>query len=294
VQRNINAIAMFAHFDPKNADPTQPTVPLADNFFRPYRGYGNINQREFTGTSNYHALQVSASRRFAKGVQFGVAYTWSKVLTTSSGDNGGLSSYFATRFLNYGPATFDQPHAFVVNYSYDLPKAGTKTGFLPAKWVLDNWQVSGITSFMSGNPFTPGIATTDGQDISGSTDAARVTVIGDPRLDKSEKTIYRTFNTAAFARTPQRSFGNAGVGILYGPGINNWDLAVSKRFPLFSERRFVQFRTEMFNAWNHTQFSGQNSTARFDKNGVQTDPNFGAYTSALKPRNIQLSLKLVF
>ena len=76
---------------------------------------------------------------------------------------------------------------------------------------------------------------------------------------------------------------------------NNWDLAVSKRFPIFGERRrFVQFRTEMFNAFNHTQFSDVNSTARFDKNGVQVDPTFGQYTKAFKPRNIQLSLKLVF
>jgi hypothetical protein len=167
-------------------------------------------------------------------------------------------------------------------------------GFAPARWVLDNWQVSGISSFMSGNPFTPGFTTVDGQDITGSTDGARITVIGDPRLDKSEKTFNRTFNTDMFKRTPQGSFGNAGVGMLYGPGINNWDLAVSKRFPLRGERRFVQFRTEMFNAFNHTQFSDVNSTARFDKNGVQIDPTFGAYTAAFKPRNIQLSLKLVF
>jgi hypothetical protein len=295
VQRNINAIPMFSRFDPKNADPSQTTsTPLADNFFRPYRGYGNINAREFTGTSNYHSLQVSANRRFAKGIQFGFAYTWSKTLTVSSGDNGALTSYFADRSWNYGPANFDQPHTFVVNYIYDVPKIGTRTGFRPAKWVLDNWQISGITSFMSGNPFTPGFSTVDGQDITGSTDGARIVVTGDPRLDKSQKTFYRTFNTDVFKRPAQGTFGNAGVDILYGPGINNWDLAVSKRFPLFSESRYVQFRTEMFNVWNHTQFSGVASTARFDKNGVQTDPNFGAYNAALKPRNIQLSLKVVF
>ncbi len=294
VQRNINAIAMFARFDPANADPTQTSTPLQDNFFRPYRGYGNINQREFTGTSNYHSLQISANRHLAKGVQFGVAYTWSKVLTVSSGDSGGLSAYFATRSWNYGPANFDQPHTLVLNYIYDLPKIGTRTGFRPARWALDNWQVSGISSFMSGNPFTPGINTVDGQDITGSSDGSRVTVVGDPRLDKSQKTFYRTFNTDVFRRTPQRSFGNMGVGVLYGPGINNWDLAVSKRFPLFAERRWVQFRLETFNTWNHTQFSNQNSNARFDRNGVQVDPNFGAYTAAFKPRNIQLSLKVVF
>jgi hypothetical protein len=294
VQRNINAIPMFARFDPKNADPTQTATPLQDNFLRPYRGYGNINQRQFTGTSNYHSLQVSANRRFARGVQFGVAYTWSKLLTVSSGDNGGLTSYFADRSWNYGPATYDQPHTLVFNYIYDVPKIGTKTGFRPAKWVLDNWQLSGITSFMSGNPFTPGFSTADGQDITGSTDGSRIVVVGDPRLDKSQKTFSRTFNTDVFRRPALGTFGNAGVGILYGPGINNWDLAISKRFPLFSEKRYVQFRTELFNAWNHTQFSGQFTTARFDKNGVQTDPNFGAYSSSFQPRNIQLSLKVIF
>jgi hypothetical protein len=294
VERNINAIPMFARFDPKNADPTRTATPLQDNFLRPYSGYGDINRVEFGGTSNYHSLQVSASRRFAKGLQFGAAYTWSKVLTDASADNGSVSPYFSDRLRNYGPASFDQPHTLVLNYTYEVPKVGTMTGIRPAKFVLDNWQVSGITSFMSGHPFTPGFTTVDGQDVTGSTEGARVTVIGDPRLDKSQKTFYRTFNTSAFQRTPQGSFGTSGIGILYGPGINNWDLAASKRFPLFSESRYIQFRTEMFNAWNHNQFAGQNSTARFDQKGAQIDPNFGAYTSAYKPRIIQLSLRVVF
>ena len=147
---------------------------------------------------------------------------------------------------------------------------------------------------MSGNPFTPGFSTVDGQNITGSTDGARITVTGSPRLSKSEKTFGRTYNTSVFQRTPQRSFGNAGVNLIYGPGVNNWDIAISKRIPLFAEGRFLQFRTELFNAWNHTQFAGTYNTARFDRNGVQVDPNFGAYSSTLKPRNIQLSLKLVF
>ena len=99
VQRNINPIPMYGQLDPKNMDPTQPTVALQDNFLRPYMGYGNLNMREFTGTSNYHSLQTSANRRFTKGLQFGVSYTWSKVLTVSSGDNGGLSSYFPERAM---------------------------------------------------------------------------------------------------------------------------------------------------------------------------------------------------
>src|SRR5262249_39843642 len=100
--------------------------------------------------------------------------------------------------------------------------------------------------------------------------------------------------TSVFQRTPLRGFGNAGVGLFYGPGVNNWDIAISKRIPLRSESRYIQFRTETFNTWNHTQFSGLFTAARFDAKGAQVDPNFGAYSAARDPRRIQLSLKVVF
>ncbi len=79
-----------------------------------------------------------------------------------------------------------------------------------------------------------------------------------------------------------------------GPGINNWDIALAKRIPLFSEKRFLQFRAEAFNAWNHTQFASYYTSARFDTAGRQIDPNFGAYASARSPRVIQLSLRVMF
>jgi hypothetical protein len=294
LRRNMNPIPMFAHFDPKNADPTQPGRPLPDNFLRPYFGHGNLNVYEQIGTSNYHSLQVSVNRRLRRGLQFGLAYTFSKVLGVAESDTATISSYFPPRQYNYGPFSYDRSQNLVVNYMYDLPKLGQKTGWKAAEWVLDNWQIGGITSFISGAPFTPGFSTVDGADITGSTDGARVTVIGDPRLPKGERDFYRNFRTEVFKRTPVGSFGNAGLGILRGPGINNWDFNVSKRVPLFSEGRYIQFRTEMFNAWNHTQFSGLYTSARFDVNGNQTDPNFGAYSSARTPRIIQLSLRVVF
>jgi hypothetical protein len=177
---------------------------------------------------------------------------------------------------------------------YDLPKIGSKLGWRPAGWILDNWQVSGITMFATGAPFTPGFSTVDPVDLTGSSEGARITVVGDPNLPKSERTFFRNFRTEAFQRTASRDFGNAGVGILRGPGINNWDFVVGKRVPLFSEARFVQFRTEFFNVWNHTQFSSLFTNARFDTAGRQVDPNFGAYSAARSPRIIQLSLKVVF
>lgn len=289
MRREINAIPMFARFDPANADPTSPGKPLTDNFLRPYQGYGSITPYEMTGNSNYNSLQISVNRRLAKGLQFGASYTFSKDL----GDTA-ISAYFPTRQWNYGPLGQDRSQVFVLNYIYELPKIGAKTSFRPASWVLDNWQVSGITSFVTGAPFTPGYSTTDGQDITGSSESARIVVAGDPNLDKGQRTFYRNFNTDAFARPALGTFGNAGVGILRGPGVNNWDIALTKRFQLRSEARYVQFRTEFFNAWNHTQFSSLDTTARFNPAGQQVNPTFGAYTATRPPRIIEFSARLVF
>ncbi|HWR53796.1 MAG TPA: TonB-dependent receptor [Bryobacteraceae bacterium] len=294
ITQDMNPIPLYSRFDPANGDPTQPGKPLPDNFLRPYRGYGALNVTKWAGTSNYNSLQVSANRRFSRGLQFGAAFTWSKTLGVGGSDGESISPYFAARQRNYGVLSFDRPLMLVLNFMYEIPKIPAFQSFRPAHWVLDNWSVSGISSFVSGSPFTPGLGTTDGADLTGSGEGARINVIGDPHLDQSQRTFYRNFNTDAFARTPVGSFGNAGLGMLYGPGSNNWDLSISKRIPLFSEGRYFQFRTEMFNAFNHTQFNGLYTGARFDTAGKQTDPNFGAYAGARPPRIIQLSARIVF
>jgi hypothetical protein len=251
-------------------------------------------QYQNSATANYNSLQLAVNRRYQSGLQFGMAYTFAKALGVASADGTIVSSYFNVRQRDYGPLSFDRSHTLVFHYMYDLPRVSGRMGFKPAKWIFDDWQISGITSFITGAPFTPGFSTVDAADITGSYEGARITVVGDAKLPESERTFFRNFNTEAFARTPARSFGNAGVNILRGPGINNWDINITKRVPLFSEGRYVQFRTELFNAWNHTQFSNLFTTARFDAQGRQVDPNFGAFSEARTPRTIQLSLKVVF
>ncbi len=287
--RQLNPIPMYGRFDARNADPTSPGKALSDDFFRQYYGYSSISCYELTGTSNYNSLQTALNRRFTKGLQLGIAYTYSKVLGAT-----GSTPYFSMRKWTYGLMSHDRTNVFVANYMYELPNLGTRTGFKPAHWVLDDWHVSGIVSFVSGAPFTPGFSTTDGQDITGSSEGARITVVGDPYLSKSQRSFARNFNTDAFARTPLLSFGNAGIGMLRGPGVNNWDIALAKRFPLFSEQRHLQFRVEAFNAWNHTQFSGLDTSAKFNLAGAQTNPTFGSFTSARSPRIIQFSARAVF
>jgi hypothetical protein len=291
-QRNINSIPMYSHFDPKYVDSTTGS-PLPDNYLRPYVGLGNVNQRTFDGTSNYHALQVSANRRMSRGLQYGAAYTWSKTLGVSDGDFGGLSYYFPWKSRNYGPLGYDIRHMLIFNYTWDLPKVGKRLGHSAFGYIVDNWQLSGITAFMSGTPFRPGFSTSDGADITGSQEGAVIDVVGDPKLPKSERTFSKNFNTAAFARPAARTFGNAGVGIMRNPGWNNWDISVSKRFP-WGEQRFFQLRGEFYNAWNHAQFNGYDTTARFNPQGQQINANFGALTGTRDPRKIQLSLRLMY
>jgi hypothetical protein len=274
---------MFARFQPQNAG-------LTDNFLRPYQGYANVTSTEFIGTTNYNSLQASVRRRLSRGLQFGASYTFSKALGTAGADGDGISSYFSPRFRNYGPLGYNRTQVLVVNYLYDLPRVGTRLGWRAAKLALDNWQLSGITSFQTGAPFTPGFTTTNGADISGSTDSARIDVISNPYDDIPAG---RYFNPAAFAVPAKATFGNAGANILYGPGTNNWDLSMTKRFR-FAESRMLSLRGEAFNVWNHTQFSGLYTTAQFQPGGAQIDPNFGLPSSARAPRNIQLSARFSF
>jgi hypothetical protein len=293
VQRNINSIPMYAQFDPKNVDSTTGS-PLPDNYLRPYLGMGNINMRTFDGTSNYHGLQVSANRRMSNGLQFGASYTWAKTLGVSDGDFGGLSFYFPARSRNYGPLSYDLRHMLMINYAWDVPGLGKKLDNKFLGLLTDSWQLSGVTMFMTGTPFRPGFSTSDGQNITGSQEGAVITVVGDPSLPKNQRTFFKNFNTDAFARTPQRSFGNAGVGIMRNPSVSNWDISVSKRIPWKGEERYFQFRGEFYNVWNQTVFSSYDTGARFNPAGQQINANFGAFTGTRDPRKIQLSLRLMF
>ena len=289
--RPTNSIAMGARFDPKNFDPTLTgNRPLSDNFFRPYLGWGNLTLLEFNNNSNYNSLQVAVRRQFSRRMLFGLSYTLSKVLGYEN-----PSFYFKPRDRNYGLQSMDRTNILTFNYSYELPGFGARLG---SKWlgaITDEWIVAGFTTFTSGAPFTPSFSRSDGAEITGSSEGARITVVGDPYLPKSERTFARNFNTDAFATTPVRSFGNAGIGILRGPGINSWDIFIAKRIPIgLGEGRSLMFRAEGFNAFNHTQFAGISSSARFDATGKQTTGDFGAYSSARDPRRIAFSLRLAF
>jgi hypothetical protein len=293
--RNLNPIPMYARFDAANQDPTQPGKPLPDNFFRLYPGIADLTTYEFAASANYNSLQAQAQRRMTKNLRFGAAYTWAKALGVANTYDQAVSTYFSPRSRNYGPLNFDRSQTLTLNYMYTLPKPGKALGNRAVGAVTDGWTISGVTMFVSGPPFTPSFTTAANSDVTGSTDSAVITVIGNPRLDKSEKTFSRNFNTAAFAATPKFSFGNAGTNILRMPGINNWDLSLSKSFPIgLGENRPLMFRAESYNTFNHTQFSGLDTTGRFDAQGRQTSLSFGSFTTARAGRIISFALRFRF
>ena len=169
-RRNINQVpdgAKFIDVNPQNRNPfgtvnvngPHLSGAVTDNLLRPYRGYGDINMVMWSGTSNYHSLQVQMNRRYTSGLQYGLAYTYSKTLDYANDDSSDVNAGRPYKQFNYGPADFDQQHILTVNYIYDVPSLSRrwKNSFL--KTMLDNWQISGTTSFVTGKPKTFGTGT---------------------------------------------------------------------------------------------------------------------------------------
>jgi hypothetical protein len=290
--RDLNNIPTGTNFLPESIDPTNKSV-YSTAFLRPITGYQSILMREWAASSNYHSLQVSTARRFARGLQYGVSWTYSKSMDYNSNNTEAVTTLVPVRVWNYGLSTFDRTHMLKANWTWDAPKV--KSQFAPARVVLNGWQVSGIARFSSGAPLGISLSTTNYPDITGTASlGARVDVIDRPTLDKSERTFSRNFNTSAFAIPKVGTFGNAARTVIRGPGINNWDLSLFKNFPVGDRRRF-QFRWEVYNALNHAQFSGLDVTARFDgSTGKQISSTFGQFTSARNPRQMQLALRFYF
>ncbi|MBO0723056.1 MAG: hypothetical protein J2P41_19685, partial [Blastocatellia bacterium] len=170
------------------------------------------------------------------------------------------------------------------------------------KAVFDGWQLSGTTALVSGQPAGIGFSTTDGQNITGGGDGARVVMLRSPELaDKKEGVnangslgTIQWIDPTAFGRPALGTTGNAPKDVFRLPGINNWDMSFFKNFPFFSEKVKLQFRWEIYNLFNHTQFNGVDTSAQFDANGVQIKESFGRVTSARSPRVMQGSLRLTF
>jgi hypothetical protein len=316
-QRSINAPAYGAAYLPQNQDPTSTgsaAIPgaraLPVDFLRPFQGFGQIRYIEPAASSNYHSLQTSLNRRFSRGLLLGVNYTWSKALGVQSVDLPNVQNFGAPHTLdnhraNYGPLDFDRRHNFSANWVYELPKATQNKAL---GYALNDWQVSGIYRYVTGQPYNLGINVSgiSAYTLTGTqnVESARIVLLKNPGSGHSSDP-YRQFDLSAFALPGPGSTGfESGRNFLYTSPINSLDLTLTKRFR-FKERVGLEFRLDAFNALNHTQFNNVNATFNGGL-GATTPTNaaseavatartgFGAVTSVRPPRNLQLSARFQF
>ena len=211
------------------------------------------------GSANYHSLQSTLQRRFGRDITFSMAYTWSKAMATANGD-GSNTNPVCSRCYDYQLAAFDRTHNLSLNYVWNLPGVSRFTGgHWLARGVLDNWQLSGISIFQTGSPaeLNPGIPDVNvNQRIAGSwTEQPRMYLTADPQGKPSTRANW--FDYTAFRLPDVGDVGPWPRTYMRNPGMNVHDLSIYKNFPLWSEKdRFLQFRLEMFNAFNHPQFTG--------------------------------------
>ena len=285
---NRNEVPYGAEFLTQNQDPTTGT-PLPDDYFRPYPGYSSIYDSEWGNNANYNSLQVTFNRRMSHGLAYGVSYTYSKALDDRK------STTYVPYSLTYGPSSNDMRNRLTPYWVWELPKASAhwNNGF--SQWALDDWEVSGIASFISGQPMNVNLSTTNNENITGGGDGAQVILTGHPVLPKSQRTFDHYFNPNVFALPATGQIGTAWNGVsFYGPGVNDWDIVVAKHFH-FGERVDTQLRVETYNSFNHPQWSSVNNTAQFDPStGEQVNAALGRVTGDRGPRIVQLALRIGF
>ena len=259
------------------------------NAVRPYLGWNYINALETAFDSNYHSLQTSVSKQFRGAGQISGAYTYSKNLTDNASDRSNApQNAYNWHEGEYGPATLDRTHVFTFNYVYTIPIF--RNGHGAAAYALKGWEVSGITSYYSGSPFTVTTSSVDpaGLGILGSSSASsRPDMICNPN-DGAPHSVAQWFNKSCFAPVPQGAVrpGNVGRGTVRGPGFENWDVSLKKSFAI-RERVNLQLRGESFNFLNHPNPDGFGSTNI-------TSSLFSQITTFRAPRRIQIAAKLTF
>ena len=285
-QTAFNAVPPGSQFLPQNQDPTNPGLPLPDDFFRPYRGYSSLTVQQFVN-ANYNGLQVAATHRFSTKLELSANYTWSKSL----GYNPPFATYYNNK-LQYGLQPFDRTHVLRFYYVYNLPNARSNW-IRPARWILDNWQLSGISTFESGVPQSLTCQFTYPVNLFGGGDYSRCILTGPVHLSRSQRTFYQFFNTSVVQPPTTTNPGNAGPNVVRGPGVEDFDISLFKNFRI-KERVTAQFRVETFNTFNHPQFNKVDSNAQFNQAGQQVNGRFGQIISDYLPRQVQLAMKIIF
>jgi len=285
----------------------------------PFPGFTapGLNDIDSSGSSWYHGLDASLTKRLSRGLQFLVAYTFAHAYSTtgrntSAGGVAGVAGNQNDPLANYGRSEFNREHRLVVSYLYQLPNPQRFNAFFDS--LLSGWAVSGVTTFQSGQPLT--LIATNANNVFGITSDRAQLAAGCSYKDLTTSgsvtsKVNNYFNSSCIARANLNAplsatnpatwlvvgndgratgFGNSGVGVVFGPDQRNFDISLIKRTPLsrLREGADLEFHTQFFNAFNTTQFSNPGAN-------VSAPAAFGVITStAVNPRIIQFALKLNF
>lgn len=245
------------------------TYALAQDFLKRYPGYGTVGLRTFGGSSNYHSLQTTLSKRLGNSINLGMAYTWSKAMGTANTYSDFINPV-CSRCTNYRRLSFDRTHLMVINYDWRVP--GLKNQHWVVKGVTNGWQITGITQFISGSPTQAGIGIPNvnlNQRINGSwTEGLGALFTQDiKRSDNRDKAFNWEGIRLPSVAEALKLQGAYPAGYIDTPGINVTDLSLFKNFSLGKDgERRLQLRLEAFNVFNHAQFSGFNSGVNFQIN----------------------------
>ena len=309
---NVNVAQLASPSNPINSITTN-TVQNASARV-PYLGFTPIGLQKnaFDAIYNYNSLQTTIRKQFSRGFGFQAAYTFSKNLSNVGFNSANINNP-NDMDQQYGPTPYSRPHRFFAGYQYELP---FKASGVVGKFV-QGWSASGATLIQSGNPLTlfdgrGGTIYTGGPPTNGSDKGAsraqlcpgvtydQIATSGSvkDRLGRAgDLSVKRFFNASAFCAPSAigngTDFGNAGIGIVRGPGQTNTDFSITKTTPV-TERQSIQFRSEFFNLFNHPQFAIP-STVVGNQSLYPSSPNFGLITAtSINPRLIQFALRYQF
>ncbi|MGD1212552.1 MAG: carboxypeptidase regulatory-like domain-containing protein [Candidatus Acidiferrales bacterium] len=253
------------------------------------------------GNTSYNALETELTHRLSQGLQFRASYTWSKNLDINSALTGAQASNQAQMVLDrndlrrdWGPSALNITDQASISARYELPFGQGKhwlntTSGLESK-LIDGWQLNGISTFLTGFPFTPLI----GSNRSGDGDTRNP---DRPSLNPNFSgpiLLYNPnewFNPNAFVLPAPGTYGNLGRGTLTGPGLADVDVSLFK-ITRISDRTSLEFRAEFFNVLNRVNFGPPNPTV-FANGAISASAGL-ITTLATNPRQIQFGLKLIF
>jgi hypothetical protein len=242
------------------------------------------------GNANYNSLQATLKRTAGRLTLLG-SYTYGKSIDWASSIQEQVNPFDFRK--EYAPSAFDMKHNFVFSYNYELP---IEKLFRRSNRFTEGWAISGITRFASGLPVT----------FQSFGDNALVNVqnngvnsvsldlpdynpnLGPLEINHNPRNNPYAFNTALFTPNALGTFGTADRRIFYGPGIDNYDMALRK-ITRIKESSSLEFRFETFNTFNHAQFDGANSV-----DGNIDDATFGRILKSQPGRVAQAALKLNF